>query len=83
MRLPIAAQQQAEIVKPRDRALQFNPVDQKNRHGLLRFAYMVQKGVLQVLFVGGHGYFHCYCFSSLQPCPRVRPNWQKSHKFLP
>jgi hypothetical protein len=52
--LTIPAQQHAEIVKPGDHALQFHPVDQKDRDRDLGLANMIEKGILKVLFCIGH-----------------------------
>src|SRR5690606_36021416 len=54
--LAVPAQQHAEIVEPGDDALQLDPVDQEDRDGNLRLADMVEKGILQILFVGSHDY---------------------------
>jgi hypothetical protein len=57
LRLTIAAQKHTEIVKPGDHALQLDPVDQKNGDRNLVFPDLVEKGVLQILLIGGH----CFC----------------------
>ncbi len=54
LRLPVTAQQHAEIIKPRDHALQLDTVDQKDRYGDLFFAHMVEEYILQVLLISGH-----------------------------
>jgi len=64
--LPLAAQQDAEIVKPGDDAQELYAVDQKDRHRHLVLAHMVEKCVLKVLFVCGHG--HCLCSFLVQAC---------------
>ena len=57
LRLAIAAQKHAEIVKPGDHALQLYPVDQENRYRNLRLPDVIEKSVLQILFVAGHFVF--------------------------
>lgn len=42
----VPAQQQAEVVKPGDNALQLDAVDQKNRQRRLGFANVIEKCVL-------------------------------------
>jgi hypothetical protein len=54
LRLTIAAQKHAEIVKPSDHALQFDTVDEENRYRNLGLANLIEKGILQILFIGGH-----------------------------
>src|SRR6056297_4252213 len=54
LRLTITAQQNAEIVEPRDHALQLYAVDQENGHRDLGFANLVEKCVLQVLSIACH-----------------------------
>jgi len=46
LRVTVAAQQDAEVVKPRHDALQLHAVDQKDRERRLVPAHMVQEGVL-------------------------------------
>src|SRR5215211_1645483 len=45
----IATQEDAKIIEPRDDPLEFDPVDEENRHGDLLLAHVVEKGVLEVL----------------------------------
>lgn len=52
--LTIATQKDAEIVKPCDHALKLDTVDQKNCYGNFGFADMIEKCVLEILFVAGH-----------------------------
>jgi hypothetical protein len=52
--LAIAAQKHAKVVKPGDYALQFYPVDQKNRHRDFSLAHMIQERILKVLSVRRH-----------------------------
>jgi hypothetical protein len=54
LRLAIAPQQDAEIVKPGNDTLQFDTVDQEDRHGNFGFPRVVQECVLKVLSVGSH-----------------------------
>ena len=49
--LPIAAQQDTEVIKPGDDPLQLHAVDQENGHWNLCLSDMVQECVLKVLFV--------------------------------
>src|SRR6185436_3755668 len=53
--MPVAAQENAEIVKPGDDALQLDTVDQKNRQRRFALAAGVQERVLQVLLTLAHG----------------------------
>ena len=41
LRLTVTAKKDTEIVKPGDDALKLHPVDQKDRHRDLGFAYMI------------------------------------------
>jgi hypothetical protein len=54
LRLAVTAQEHTEIVKPGDHALQLYAVDQEDCDRDFGFPGVVQKGVLQVLFVGSH-----------------------------
>src|SRR6185312_4402096 len=52
----VPAEQDGEIVEPRDDALQLDAVDQEHGHGGLVLPHMVQEDVLNVLrFLVGHG----------------------------
>src|SRR5690606_18733457 len=54
LRLSITAQQNTEIIEPRDDALQLHAVHQENGHGDLGFPDVIEKRVLEVLFFGSH-----------------------------
>jgi hypothetical protein len=54
LRLSIAAQQHAKIVEPGDHALQLYTVDKKNGDRNLGLPNLIEKGILQILFIGGH-----------------------------
>jgi hypothetical protein len=54
LRLSIAAQQHAKIVKPGDHALQLYTVDQENGYRNLGLPNLIEKSILQILFIGGH-----------------------------
>src|SRR5690554_4803743 len=47
--LGVPTEQQTEIVEPRDDALQFDAVDEKDRHGDFLLTNVVEERVLQVL----------------------------------
>ena len=49
LRMAVAPQQHAEIVEPGHEALQFDAVDEKNRHRSLGLANVIEERVLQVL----------------------------------
>src|SRR5262249_31670451 len=49
LRVPVATQKHAEIIEPGHDALQFNPVDQKDRERSFVLSDMVQEGVLEIL----------------------------------
>ena len=49
LRMPVAPQQDAEIVEPRDDALKFDAVDQEHRYWDLVLSDVVEKGVLKIL----------------------------------
>ena len=49
LRMTVAPQQDAEIVEPRDDALQFDAVDQEHRYWDLILSDVVEKGVLKIL----------------------------------
>ena len=48
LRLTIAAQQDAEIVKPCNHALQLDPIHQKDGDGNFLLADMIEKDVLKI-----------------------------------
>jgi hypothetical protein len=50
LRYTITTKQEAKIVEPRDDALQFHAVDQKNRNGQFGFAKVIEKCILQILW---------------------------------
>jgi hypothetical protein len=54
LRMPVAPEQKAEIIKPGDDSLQFHPVHKKNRKRNFRFPYMIQECVLQILCFISH-----------------------------
>src|SRR5207302_11359361 len=58
LRVAIASQQHAEIIEPRDHALQLHPVYQEDGEGSLVLADLVEEGVMQVLCAFGR---HCRC----------------------
>jgi len=47
--MPIAAQENAEIIKPGDDPLQFNTVDEEDCQRCFLFSYMIEEGVLKTL----------------------------------
>jgi hypothetical protein len=49
LRMSVAPEQKAEIIKPGDDSLQFHPVYKKNRKRNFRFPHMIQECVLQIL----------------------------------
>lgn len=57
LRLAIAAQQNAEIIKPCNHALQLDPVDQENCDRYFGLAYVVQERILKVLSIRRHSLF--------------------------
>ena len=58
LRMPIPAQQHAEIIEPGHDALQLDPVDQKYGERDFAFSDVIEKGILQVLSAFGcHGRF--------------------------
>jgi hypothetical protein len=57
LRLSITAQKHTKIVKPGDDALKFHTVDQENRNRNLGLSNLIEKRVLQILFIGGHWLF--------------------------
>jgi hypothetical protein len=56
----IATQQQTEIIKPGDDALQFHAVNKKDGDWSFRFPDVIEEGVLQIL-----GLFLCHGMPSL------------------
>ena len=54
LRLPIASQENAKIVKPGDYTLQFHAIDQKDCDRDLGLAHMIQERILKVLSVRRH-----------------------------
>ena len=49
LRMPVSAQQDAKVVKPRHNTLQFDTVDQKDRQWRFLLANMIEESVLQTL----------------------------------
>lgn len=66
--LAITPQQYAERIKPGDNTLQFNAVYQEDSQWHFVLSDMVQKGVLEVLFVGCHIVFT----PDVGPCSATR-----------
>jgi hypothetical protein len=54
--LPVTPQEHAEIVEPGNDTLKFHPVDQEDRYRNLCLADVIEKSILQILFVGSHDY---------------------------
>ena len=46
LRLAIAAQQNAEVIKPSDNALKFNTINQENCDRYFGLAYVIQERIL-------------------------------------
>ena len=66
--MAIAAQQHAEIIEPRDDALEFHAIHQENGEWDFVFADVIEKSVLKVLCaVGCHGL--CFRSCAAGPCP--------------
>ena len=59
LRVPISAEQNAEVIEPRDYSLEFDTVYKKNRQWDFVFANVIEKAVLEAW-----GFFcrHCYVF---------------------
>jgi hypothetical protein len=57
LRVPVPPEQYAEIVEPGDHSLEVDPVDEEDGDGNLGLADMVEKGILQLLFIGSHRFF--------------------------
>jgi hypothetical protein len=54
LRLTIAAQKHAKIVEPGDDALKFHTVDKENGDRNFGLSNLIEKRILQILFIGGH-----------------------------
>src|SRR6516225_3273650 len=68
--MPVATQQHAEIIEPRDDALEFHAIHQENGDWNFVFADVVEKGVLKILCaVGCHG--RCSVLCAASSCPTV------------
>jgi hypothetical protein len=68
--MPVATQQHAEIIEPRDDALEFHAIHQENGEWNFVFADVVEKGVLKILCaVGCHG--RCPVLYAASLCPTV------------
>src|SRR6516225_4645212 len=66
--MPVATQQHAEIIEPRDDALQFHAIHQENGEWDFVFADVIEKSVLRVLCaVGCHG--RCPVHLCREPLP--------------
>ena len=81
LRVPVAPEQDAEIVKPGHEALQFHPINQKNRHRRLRLSDMIQERILEVLrLLGCHSYFRSLGLFGQRCCrPRASADAQFSN----
>ena len=55
LRVPVAAEQDAEIVEPGYVPLKLHSIDQKNRDGRFALTHGIQECVLQTLLFVGHG----------------------------
>src|SRR6516165_12701256 len=78
--MPVATQQHAEIIEPRDDALQFHAIHQENGEWDFVFADVIEKSVLKVLCaVGCHG--RCPVLCAASPCPTVF-SWPFTSVFL-
>jgi hypothetical protein len=67
LRMPVTAQKNAEIVKPRDDALQLDAIDEKNGQRDLLLSDMIQKRVLQILSAfSGHKFYPFYPLAHLE-----------------
>ncbi len=53
LRMPVAAQENGKIVKPRNNSLQFDSVYEKDRNGRFVFPDVIKKHVLNVLISFG------------------------------
>jgi len=61
--MPVAAQQDAEIIEPGDDTLQFDAVDQEDRERNLVLADKIEKSVLQILWpLRSHIPVSLFCF---------------------
>src|SRR3546814_20819707 len=79
LRLPVAAEQQREIVEPGDDALQLDALDQEHGHRGLALAKGVEENILEILVFIGH-----ICLLFLAVKPRVRRRFSPTFKtFLP
>src|ERR1700677_4037450 len=68
LRMPVAAQEHAEIIEPGHHALQFDAVDQEDGQRNFALADVIEECVLQILCaVGCHG--RCFRFCTAGPCP--------------
>src|SRR3546814_3929067 len=67
LRLPVAAEQQREIVEPGDDALQLDALDQEHGHRGLALSKGVEENILEILVFIGH-----ICLLFLAVKPRVR-----------
>ena len=62
LRVPVAAQEHAEIVERSDHARQFDAVDEEDREWILGLSDRIQEQILQILRAFRH-------FSYLSPIP--------------
>lgn len=69
--LPIAAQENTEIIKPSDHTLQFYTVNEKYGHRCFRFSNRVEKDVLKIMGFVRHVISLLLCF------------WKKSEPYIP
>lgn len=78
--LPVAAQQDTEIVKPSDYALQFNAVDQKNCDWNFSFTHVVQECILKILSVRSHYVYAFFLAGARVPGPPLITSMDVDHK---
>jgi hypothetical protein len=74
LRMPVTPQENAEIIKPCDDALQLHAIDEKDREWRLIFANVIEESILQALHaLGSHDGPHFFVFLYRVKKPRDAP----------
>src|SRR5271163_915463 len=83
LRVPVTAQQDAEIIKPGNETLQFYSVDEKNRDRRLGLSDVIEKRVLEVLrLLGCHSSFRSLGLSGRRYLVFTRASREAICKFI-
>ena len=77
LRLPVASQQNAEIIKPSDNTLQFNTIDKEDCDRNLGLTHVVQECILQILSVRSHCFLTFVLAELADQAPRPKTSMSR------